>query len=314
MISNPDSGIERAISAFDRDTNDRDFFQTFMKSFMEGVSVAGLPMDFSAKQLSLIPERYRRLKTRDPNKIHSGETEVFAPHGLVDHLALIYYNGFNIFDLFDDSKGYTTLELNGERFYFVLMRNMPISALASEENKKRFEYRLVIWDDSRQLIGFRNHYVQVDFPYDSSRAQTVVRGYWGAINVDFYGRSVHLGLNFEKPSNDGVWTRPDHRKRGIGRTLENIASGFIPAELLGIRKVVVQPGTKESKDFYWAVGYDDGNGWTMGSNRDFPKVMTLPRNPSIVLEMLKASGQVINQDYSPTWQYARLLSLEKRTV
>lgn len=293
---------------------DQKHIDDFLEKFSLGAEQAGLPNDFAAEQLSSIPKKYRRLKTTDPRTIYRDETEIFTPSALVDHLALMRYNRFNIFDLFDGDKGYTHLLIGDEDFIFALMRNMPISDLHSNEKRMKFEYRLAVWTNDGKLVGFRNHYVDPSSHISIHAVVPAVQGYKRPINVSFYGQSKDLGLGFKQQTNYGIWVNPDYRKKGIAATLENIASGFMPAELLGIALVLVYPGAKESKDFYWAVGYDEADNWTLRTSRSFPEVKVLPRNLPIVSEMLKASGQVLNQDYSPTWQYARLLSLEKRTV
>ena len=64
------SGFEISPQAADQKSID-----DFLERFSLGAEQAGLHPEFGAAQLSLIPKRYRRLKTSDPGTIYRGESE-----------------------------------------------------------------------------------------------------------------------------------------------------------------------------------------------------------------------------------------------
>lgn len=383
MGASQDTIIEAILSGFSKDTEIKGPYETFVRTFMEGVSQANVPLDFVVEQLHSIPKRYQRLETPSSNTIShpdmiiffppggldsalanaielqksgvtvelkentaevknkmSDENEIFTPHGLVDHVALAYYNKFNLFDLLDDKHGYTNLEIGDEKFVIALMRNQPISSLESQGEKLDFQYRLGVWTHDGELVGFRNHYVSEETMITPNYFTVAVKGIGKFIKVDFWGASQGLGLSFEKPTDDGIWVHPDYRRRHIGHTLENIASDFIP-KVLDIPYVVAYPGeyileTKEgkfpikagsswvppnpkaevAKDFFWVAGYeDDLNPRGMVKrflNKHFPEINVLPKDYQSISQRLLGQKLEINPDYSPTWQYTMLLNLEQR--
>ena len=297
--------VDLVLSSFDADSHLKELNENFSRKLLEGIKSSGVPLESAVSTMAAVPVKYKRVKVRDPNIEFSSDDGIFTPSGLVDHIALAHHAGFNLFDLLNDGTGYTALQLGGEKLYFVLMRNAQLNGMP-EQDKKKFQYRLAIWNGDGELVGFRNHYV-MDFSL-SRWANGLVVGGLERINIDFSGASKELGLVFGYGAGDGLWVSPTHRRRNIGTALETIATSFIPSEVLGIDKVLVYPGTGEAKNFYWQFGYDDDvsgtDGWVYSSKRSMPKVNILPlRSDDPTRSELK-----LNPHYSLSWQYAKALN------
>ena len=358
LVDLNDRGIvDLVLSSFDADSGLKELSENFSRELIEGIKRAGVPLDSAVKAMTAVPTRYKRIKVRDPHVEFSHDYGIFTPSSLVDHIALAHHVGFNLFDLLDDKIGYATLQLGNEIFYFALMRNMPISALEAASQRHGFEYRLAIWDEKGEIIGFRNHYINPDSYIGQNYRAPAVEGYRKEINVDFIGKSRDLRFSFDNPNesavlvdqhlvdldrkqgvrdyairecrDDGIWVHPAYRRRRIGHTLDNIASKFIPKEILGMDFVLVKPGGefhqigsvvgyelpgdkgRAARDFFWAVGgYEDdlnehGHYINRGMEHHFPRVMLKPMEPTI--RQIQQAGLTLDESFSPTWQYARVL-------